>query len=597
MTSRPKTTTDVLIVGGGVSGLTASLLLSQAGVEHVLVERHDRTALLPKAHIINQRSMEIYRGLGVADEIYALGAPAANMSHIAWMTSLTGPTALHGKVIGRVDAWSGGDEYAARSSCRATNLPQLRLEPVLRRRAESSDRAKILFDHELTAFDQTSDGAHATVLDRQRDQNIEVEARYVIAADGGRFLGPASGILMEGERDLLDMVSTHFSADLSSYWSDESVVISFSTNPDGEGSLGSGVLLPMGPDAWGAKSPEWQYHSALHSGDPDQFDDELMIQRMREMLGLPDFQPLIHSISRWSFEGVLADRYSSGRVFFVGDSAHRHPPNGGLGLNTAVGDVHNLVWKLALVLRGGAGPELLDTYEQERHPVGAAVVDRALSNWRAHIGIDQALGVSSAENSQGGWAALEELFSDTEGGIKRRQDVDQAIAAASREFVGQDVELGYRYGGRAVLGEATDSGHDTTAVFDSTIRTGACVSHAWLQDRDTGTDVSTLDLAGGSHFTLFVGPDAVPQWTDAAAHATRELALDARALQVHSIGPAGSAARWIDASGAWNQAGGPTGSDAVLTRPDRHVAWLGRGVTDPAGQLMHALSAILSRDI
>ena len=107
--------TEVLIVGGGVTGLTASLLLSRLGVDHVLVERHEGTALVPKGHIINQRAMEIFRDVGVADDIYAIGCPPEKMSTVSWMTSLAGPTPLHGRRLARTDAWCGGPGYTAAS--------------------------------------------------------------------------------------------------------------------------------------------------------------------------------------------------------------------------------------------------------------------------------------------------------------------------------------------------------------------------------------------------------------------------------------------------------------------------------------------------
>jgi 2,4-dichlorophenol 6-monooxygenase len=545
----------VLVVGGGVSGLTMSLLLSDLGVRHVVVERHDETARLPKAHIINQRAMEIFRGMGLADAIYAAGAPPQNMSTVAWMTSLTGPTPLHGKRIARTDAWCGDADYDAASPCRATNLPQLRLEPMLREAAQSHPEATVLFGHELLSFADGSEGVVAQVHDRHSREQFTVRADYLVAADGGRTIGPAIGIELHGERDLLDMVSTHFSADLSAYWPDESVVICFSTNPDGEGSLGSGVLLPMGPDVWGAKSPEWQYHSALHTGDPDQFDADLMVARMREMLGLPDLDPQIHSVSRWRFEGIVADRYRAGRVFVVGDAAHRHPPNGGLGLNTAVGDVHNLAWKLAAVLRGDAGADLLDTYEAERRPVGVAVVERALSNWRRHIAIDEALGLAGATPQQG-WAALAELFAPD--GTQRRAAVAQAVTNAAPEFVGQDIELGYRYTSAAVHGGE-----------------GATVPHAWLPGAER---VSTLDLVPTGGFALLVAPGDADAWRDAAATTLAQLGAGAGLLTVLPVAGPDPIAE----------------SDAVLVRPDRHVAWRACGGPDPIA-LTRALSTVLAR--
>ena len=588
-----ETTTSVLIVGGGVSGLTASLLLSRLDVPHVLVERHPRTALLPKAHIINQRAMEIFREIGVDGDIYEHGCPPENMSTIAWMTSLAGPTPLHGRRIARADAWCGGPAYASASPCRPTNLPQLRLEPLLRRRAEDRAPATVLFNHEMHSLAQTTDGVEAEIEDREHATRHAVRARYVIAADGGRTLGPALGVEMAGERGLLDMVSTHFSADLSAYWQDDSVVICFSTNPDGEGSLGSGVLLPMGPGTWGKSSKEWQYHSALHTGDPDAFDTPLMLSRMREMLGRPDLDAEIHSLSRWRFEAVVADKYRAGRCFFAGDAAHRHPPNGGLGLNTAVADVHNLAWKLALVLRGHANEALLDTYEQERRPVGQAVVARALRNWRAHIDIDAAMGLADAADRTEAWARTEELFSDTPAGELRRASVDRAVAAAAPEFTGQDIELGYRYAGEAIVAGGAALGQDPRpgdGGYAASTDPGRAMPHAWLTSRTSQERTSTLDLVSGTRFGLLVDT-AASAWSGGLAAAVGELGLPASLVGVISIGDVGSGAEWWDIDQTWSRLRGVSPTGAVLVRPDRHVAWRANTVpADPASELTYALA-------
>ena len=130
----------VLIVGGGPGGLTSSLLLSRLGIRSLLVERRSRASDLPKAHILNQRTMEIFDVCGVADEVYERGSAIEFMSRVAWYTSLVGPTELHGREIVRRDSWGGGADapaYAAASRFRSTNLPQMHLEPILRRHAEA----------------------------------------------------------------------------------------------------------------------------------------------------------------------------------------------------------------------------------------------------------------------------------------------------------------------------------------------------------------------------------------------------------------------------------------------------------------------------
>ena len=118
----------------------------------------------------------------------------------------------------------------------------------------------------------------------------------------------------------------------------------------------------------------------------------------------------IHRITRWTLEGVLASRFRAGRVLLVGDAAHRHPPTGGLGLTSAIHDVHNLCWKLAAVLAGHAEDALLETYEAERRPVDARNVQRSLENAVNHLQITMALELARS-SEQENWARLQRLWS------------------------------------------------------------------------------------------------------------------------------------------------------------------------------------------
>ena len=137
-----------------------------------------------------------------------------------------------------------------------------------------------------------------------------------------------------------------------------------------------------------------------------------ILQRMHATLGIPDFAPTVHKISTWTMEGVIADTFRVGPVFLAGDAAHRHPPTGGLGLNSAVHDVHNLCWKLAAVLDGRAGDGLLDSYETERRPVDQANIDNALANATNHFSIDAALNLSADNTPEQNWAQLRPLWED-----------------------------------------------------------------------------------------------------------------------------------------------------------------------------------------
>lgn len=187
----------------------------------------------------------------------------------------------------------------------------------------------------------------STVRDRATQEEYQVHSQYVIGADGGRAVGRMVGIECNGERDILNMVSVHMTVDLSDVLADDSVLLRWFTNPDFGGTMMSGVLCPMGPDRWGTKSEEWVFHIGYPTGDPDAGDVDKVVARMKSLMGMPDLDPEVHAASVWTMEGIVADTFRAGRVFLVGDAAHKHPPTSGLGLNSAVHDVQNLCWKLA----------------------------------------------------------------------------------------------------------------------------------------------------------------------------------------------------------------------------------------------------------
>ena len=126
------------MVGGGGAGLTASMLLSKLGVRSLLVNRLPETSILPKAHVLNQRCMEIFDEVGVGDAVYRRSTPVENMRRTAWYAGLAGPHDDYGREIGSIEAWGGGyvdPMYVEASAYASANLPQIRLEPLLRTRA------------------------------------------------------------------------------------------------------------------------------------------------------------------------------------------------------------------------------------------------------------------------------------------------------------------------------------------------------------------------------------------------------------------------------------------------------------------------------
>jgi 2,4-dichlorophenol 6-monooxygenase len=241
-------TTDVLIVGGGPVGLTASILLSELGVSSLLVERRDGSSKLPKAHYLNSRTMEIFQSFGFADEVYAAGTPARNMANTAWYTSLGGDAPTDRRMVMTVDSFGGGalaDLYERTSAYRPSNLAQKHLEPRLRRVAEQRNPDGVLFGHELVALDQDDTGVTAHV--RTPGGMETIRSLYVVGADGGKTVGSLVGIALHGTPPLAHVRTIHFSADLSPWVQDEEALIRMIVRPDAAGEMSVQAFVGMGP--------------------------------------------------------------------------------------------------------------------------------------------------------------------------------------------------------------------------------------------------------------------------------------------------------------------------------------------------------------
>ena len=287
----------VLIVGGGGAGLTASILLSQLGVESLLVNARPTTSDLPKAHVLNQRAMEILRDAGVAEDIYARGTPLENMQATAWYAGFAGREGA-GRKVGQMEAWGAGytdTDWIAASPCPSTNLPQILLEPILREQAEKLAPGRVHFHHEVVELQQDAEGVTATVRDVDEDREYTVRSRYLLACDGGRTIGPALGVEMEGPRNIAQEISIHMTADLTPWARDPEVLIRWIWLPE-SGTLA--VLVPMGPERWGPDSEEWVFHLNYPSDDPRALDDAVIEADMRRALGIGDHPLEIHKITR-----------------------------------------------------------------------------------------------------------------------------------------------------------------------------------------------------------------------------------------------------------------------------------------------------------
>ncbi len=583
--------TPVLIVGGGGAGLTASMLLARQGVEHLLVSARPETSELPKAHVLNQRAMEVLDDVGVAQAIAERSTPAEQMAATAYYAGFAGPDPDYGRRLARLECWgAGGDDelWRAASPWRQLNLPQIRLEPLLKARAEELSPGRIRFGHELLDLDLDANGVVASIRDNASGREYRVRCEYLLGADGGRLVASLIGVQYEGLGVVTQTATLHVSADFSGWAKDPDVLIRWIFSPQAGVLV---VMVPMGPERWGPDSEEWVVH-LNYPVDCARSDAEVEAD-VRNALGIGDLDMRIHKITRWSVDAVLASSFRVGRVLLLGDAAHRHPPTGGLGLTSAIHDAQNLCWKVASVLAGDASPALLDTYEAERRPVDQHNCQRSLENAVNHFATGAALGVTPDNSPEQNLAALRRVWSRRPEDAEQRAAVLRAMRAQSMEFSELNVEYGYSYDSVAVVPDGTlpPPAVDEIRVYEPSTRPGAPLPHAWIDDED-GNRRPIKDLVEPGRFLLIAGENGEP-WCEAARQLASDAELPLDALRIgHLDGDL------YDPRCAWLRHRGIESDGAILVRPDRVVAWRApTSVEDPRGALAGALGQILTRPV
>jgi 2,4-dichlorophenol 6-monooxygenase len=299
----------------------------------------------------------------------------------------------------------------------------------------------------------------------------------------------------------------------------------------------------------------------------------------------------IKSVGEWQINHVVAERYRQGRVFLAGDAAHRHPPANGLGSNTSVQDAYNLAWKLAMVLSGQAGEHLLDSYHDERQPVGKQVVDRAMKSVGDMLPISNALGFRPDQSMEEGWAVLDELAEASPAGAERRRELQRAVELQNYQFNTHGIEMGQSYTSDAIVQDGTDAvapapERDPELYYTPSTRPGGRLPHVWLQ---VGTDrVSTLDICSSEDLTLVVGISG-ESWVRAAEKTAADLGVR---LATRAVG---YRQRYDDVCGDWQRISGIEDDGCLLVRPDRHIAWRSAQMAgDPAAVLRGVLAQVLA---
>jgi putative polyketide hydroxylase len=532
----------VLVVGAGAGGLSASTLLAHHGIESLLVDRRREIFVYPKARNLTFRSLEILRGVGLGP---AVNASADHISNVVSKHTLSDAEVT--------PVW-GADFFPSAEAVSPEPFgkycPQSKLEPILL--AESRRLGcDVRYGVELVSLRQDNAGVVATIKTLDSGTSQVVHANYLIAADGTHsHIRRELGIATSGFGQLpIFVVFIYFRAPWRQFVPGLGDGDGIQINNAGV----TGMLLAAQDDL-----AVFVHTYFPNRGETvDRFTPAWCRELILKAVGVPiDIE--IVDIAPWQPYEQVADQFRCGRVFLVGDSAHTMPPFKGGGANTAIHSAHNLAWKLAAVLNGTAGPELLDSYQAERRPVGLFAARQSLT---------------------GPGASLLELADGR----------PTLPAGEERPFF--YMIAGYKYRSHAVVtNEPAPIDADQVQLVDGEQlhgEPGTRLPHAWVQHK--GSRVSTLDLHDGG-LRLFTGASGAP-WVSAAASVSASLGVP---IDVYRIGPEEAIQ---DLDGRWAQLTGLLPDAALLVRPDDFVGWRADTLPrSPTDELRKVIRQIFARD-
>jgi 2-polyprenyl-6-methoxyphenol hydroxylase-like FAD-dependent oxidoreductase len=526
---------EVLIVGGGPTGLTLAIDLGKRGVRCTLIEQKARPAFLPKMERINARTMEIYRRMGLAQQIRAAGLRADCPMDVYIVLALNEPALLHlpYPCVAQAQAETRASDDGSLPLEPYQLISQYTLEPLLKSIAETIPAVTVRFGCEFLSLQQDRDGVTARVRGSDgREQDLR--SAYLVGCDGGTSpVRKELGIKLSGEGNLLGLRQALYHCEEL-----------FERLPLGNGP-GKGRHYHVADNKatqliMQDSTRHWTLHSMLET-------DAEMDRQFESTVGVPiKYERL--SCDPWRQNLLLADRYGKGRVFLAGDAVHLVIPTGGLGMNSGIGDAIDLSWKLAATLRGWGGPQLLQAYEIERrqvgeHNVGAsryATLGRRKwrSMWRPDIRDDTPAGAASRHN------------------LSAVADIEQR---KSNEMIG--AELGYRYVDSPIICNIPGGPEHLFREYQPTTWPGARLPHVWLDD---GTPMQ--DRIPDGYTILKLGRTK-------ADLSGLERAIRARGAPVTVLDVPDRIARDI------------YGHDLILLRPDLHVVWRGNAAPEDAAEV------------
>jgi 2-polyprenyl-6-methoxyphenol hydroxylase-like FAD-dependent oxidoreductase len=531
--------TQVLVAGGGPVGLMLATVLGHFGIRTMLVERNVATTRHPKMDITNGRSMELFRKFRLVDALRSAAVPEDHPFDVSWVTTMTGHELHRFRYPSPIEARRIILEHNDGTQSRepAMRVSQVKIEPVLKRAAEACTSVEVRFGFALEDFREDADGVTVTLRNSRTGDTEEVHCDYLVGCDGGGSrVREVLQIALDGTFKVAQRYMVHFRSTAHHILQRWGIAWHY------QSSFGT-MIAQNDKDIWTIQARHLS-DAALNSVVPSEI--------VTAFCGAPvDHEVLV--ANAWTPHLLLAQSYGGRRVFLAGDAAHQYIPTGGYGMNTGIGDAVDLGWKLAATLLGFGGPELLDSYGKERRPVGLRNREASAAHTKVRLAIAESYGEAAEDGLP---------LSDAS-----RAVLSAKIAAhgnAENESTG--IEFGYVYDRSPIVAaEAGAVPPSDPLRYVPTTMPGARLPSTFLRDG------SALFDRLGRWFTLVNFGTADESSFVAAAD---RIGLPLRILSLRE--PALQRVY---------------GRDALLVRPDQHIAWRGSetSAVDGAQVLARAL--------
>lgn len=514
-----------LIIGAGPVGLTAAQLLSNSGQRCIVIDRRDGPQRSPAAHVVNSRTLEIFRQAGFdMSDIARIAQDPSDAGHVNFVTR------LNGRLIGRLPFERQGDEQLAITPHPLRNISQHRLEPLLSNIVRTSDLVDLYYDVEWQSAEQNDNGVTSRVQNIKTGEEFVISSKYLLGADGaGSAVRKSTGIEMIGPSGIQSFVAIHFRGNLRKYTADRPGALHFVMDPEVGGTF---IAHDINEES------VFMTDFDPNSESVDDYNSDRCLRIVRAAIGDNSADVEIVGVGAWHMTAQVAERMRDRRIFLIGDAAHRFPPTGGMGLNTGVADAHNLVWKLLASERGWGPQQLLDSYEKERRPIAEINCEQSLTNAFKMVNLAIALRLHPEATS----ADLEASLDD----VANAAAVAQGVEDQATHFDMIGLQLGYSY--RSEIAPSDINPRELT----SSAKIGERLPHSWLADGR-----STLDLIDREALTLVScgDHDSWQQFVSKTSIPVKHVRLGVD-VEVDQL--------WFDTCQV-------RGTAALLIRPDQHV--------------------------